>query len=81
MLGGIFGTLSLMTMIVIGYDRYNVIVKGFTGVKITPGKVNTVAFITALECPPPYYNDFLRKCSGEYRINSQDFKIHRNINT
>jgi hypothetical protein len=42
MLGGIFGTLSLMTMIVIGYDRYNVIVKGFTGVKITPGKVNTV---------------------------------------
>jgi hypothetical protein len=29
-----------MTMVVIGYDRYNVIVKGFTGVRITPKKVN-----------------------------------------
>ena len=38
-MGGIFGTASLLTMIVIGYDRYNVIVKGFTGTKITPGKV------------------------------------------
>jgi hypothetical protein len=28
-----------MTMVVIGYDRYNVIVKGFSGVKITAGKV------------------------------------------
>ena len=26
-------------MVVIGYDRYNVICKGFNGVKITPGKV------------------------------------------
>jgi hypothetical protein len=29
-----------MTMVVIGYDRYNVIVKGFSGTKITPSKVN-----------------------------------------
>jgi hypothetical protein len=29
-------------MIVIGYDRYNVIVKGFTGTKITPGKVSVI---------------------------------------
>jgi hypothetical protein len=29
-----------MTMVVIGYDRYNVIVKGFSGVKITAGKVS-----------------------------------------
>ncbi len=28
--------MSIMTMVVIGYDRYNVIVKGFNGVKITP---------------------------------------------
>ena len=28
-----------MTMVVIGYDRYNVIVKAFTGVKIGPGLV------------------------------------------
>lgn len=37
-LGAICGTCSIMTMIVIGYDRYNVIVKGFSGVKITAGK-------------------------------------------
>jgi hypothetical protein len=35
------GTNSLMTMVVIGYDRYNVIVKGFQGVKMNPG----IAFI------------------------------------
>jgi r-opsin len=27
-----------MTMVIIGYDRYNVIVKGMTGVKLTAGK-------------------------------------------
>jgi len=36
-LGAIFGTCSILTMVVIGYDRYNVIVKGFSGKKITPG--------------------------------------------
>jgi len=36
--GAICGTSSLLTMVVIGYDRYNVIVKGFSGVKITAGK-------------------------------------------
>ena len=36
-MGAIFGTCSIMTMVVIGYDRYNVIVKGFSGKKITPG--------------------------------------------
>jgi len=35
--GAIFGTCSIMTMVVIGYDRYNVIVKGLSGKKITPG--------------------------------------------
>jgi hypothetical protein len=39
-LGAVFGTCSIMTMVVIGYDRYNVIVKGFSGTKITPFKVN-----------------------------------------
>ena len=34
-LGGIFGTVSIVTMVVIGYDRFNVIVCGFKGVKIT----------------------------------------------
>lgn len=37
-IGGIFGTVSICSMLVIGYDRYNVIVKGFNGTKITTGK-------------------------------------------
>jgi len=36
--GAICGTVSIFSMVVIGYDRYNVIVKGFTGAKITMGK-------------------------------------------
>jgi len=36
--GAICGTVSILTMVVIGFDRYNVIVKGFSGTKITPGK-------------------------------------------
>jgi hypothetical protein len=40
-----------MTMVVIGYDRYNVIVKGFTGVRITPKKVN-IQFVQPLSNRP-----------------------------
>jgi len=36
--GAICGTVSIFSMVVIGYDRYNVIVKGFTGTKISMGK-------------------------------------------
>ena len=36
--GAVCGVVSILSMVVIGYDRYNVIVKGFNGVKITPGK-------------------------------------------
>ncbi len=42
-LGAVFGTCSIMTMVVIGYDRYNVIVKGFSGPKIGPGMVSIKA--------------------------------------
>ena len=35
-LGGVFGVTSLWMIIMIGYDRYNVIVKGLAGKKITP---------------------------------------------
>jgi len=35
--GAMFGTVSICTMLIIGYDRYNVIVKGFNGTKITQG--------------------------------------------
>jgi hypothetical protein len=34
-----------MTMVVIGYDRYNVIVKGFTGTKIGPGLVSLLQHV------------------------------------
>ena len=35
--GAITGVCSILTMVAIGYDRYNVIVKGFTGKKISSG--------------------------------------------
>lgn len=38
MIGAICGTASILTMVVIGYDRYNVIVKGIGGTKISSGK-------------------------------------------
>ena len=65
-LGGIFGTGSLLTMVVIGYDRYNVICKGYTRTKITP----LMAFILLLliwlycigVCIPPFFG------WGEYAL-------------
>lgn len=44
--GAVCGTCSIMTMVVIGYDRYNVIVKGFSGTKITRG----IALVVLLVC-------------------------------
>ncbi|XP_040581196.1 compound eye opsin BCRH2 [Lepeophtheirus salmonis] len=35
-LGAVFGVESILTMVIIGYDRYNVIVKGMNGTRITP---------------------------------------------
>jgi len=45
-IGGIFGTVSICSMLVIGYDRYNVIVKGFNGTKITTGKAVGIILAT-----------------------------------
>ena len=57
-IGGIFGVASIMTMVVIGYDRYNVIVKGFKGTKITFGKAAIILILVwlyaALGCCPPF---------------------------
>ena len=57
-IGGIFGVASIMTMVVIGYDRYNVIVKGFKGTKITFGKAAIILIFVwlyaALGCCPPF---------------------------
>ena len=51
------GTVSILSMVVIGYDRYNVIVKGFSGTKITPCTAATMIFCVwlysiAVCCPP-----------------------------
>ena len=35
---GTLGTVSILTILVIGWDRYNTIVKGFSGTKVTKGK-------------------------------------------
>ena len=57
-IGGIFGVASIMTMVVIGYDRYNVIVKGFKGTKITFGKAALILLFVwiyaVLGCTPPF---------------------------
>eukprot|EP00096_Caligus_rogercresseyi_P000708 TRINITY_DN11208_c0_g1_i1.p1 TRINITY_DN11208_c0_g1~~TRINITY_DN11208_c0_g1_i1.p1 ORF type:complete len:375 (+),score=75.85 TRINITY_DN11208_c0_g1_i1:1313-2437(+) len=44
-LGAIFGVESILTMVVIGYDRYNVIVKGMTGTKMTPSRAIVLLLI------------------------------------
>ncbi len=36
-----FGVAAIVSMVVIGFDRYNVIVKGFTGTRITGAKVGS----------------------------------------
>jgi r-opsin len=47
-----------MTMVIIGFDRYNVIVKGFSGAKITGGKAAAILFVlwaySAIGCIPPF---------------------------
>ena len=46
-----FGVSAIVTMVVIGFDRYNVIVKGFAGAKINAGKVTKVlTFIFFIFC-------------------------------
>ena len=58
-IGGIFGTVSIVTMVVIGYDRYNVIVKGFKGTKITTCKALIILAVVwiygVLGCMPPFW--------------------------
>jgi r-opsin len=52
------GTCSIMTMVVIGFDRYNVIVKGFSGTKITGGRAAGIIVIlwaySIIGCIPPF---------------------------
>ena len=54
----IAGTVSIMSMVVIGYDRYNVIVKGFSGTKITPciafSIIVCIWLYSIAACCPPF---------------------------
>ena len=48
---------SILSMVVIGYDRYNVIVKSFSGKKISPGSAFLIllllwAYAIACHIPP-----------------------------
>ena len=48
-----------MTMVVIGFDRYNVIVKGFSGTKITGARAAGILVIlwaySIIGCCPPFF--------------------------
>ena len=51
------GVAAILSMVVIGYDRYNVIVKGFSGKKITPVMaffiiISIWTYACAVCCPP-----------------------------
>ena len=52
------GVCSIGSMLVIGYDRYNVIVKGFNGVKMTYGKalgiILCIWIYSVAVCMPPF---------------------------
>ena len=66
------GTNSLMTMVVIGYDRYNVICKGFNGVKITAGKAFIILIAiwmySTLGSMPPFLFGW-----GDYALGKKNF--------
>ena len=52
------GTVSICSMLIIGFDRYNVIVKGFNGTKITSGKAFGMIGVSwcyaVAVCTPPF---------------------------
>ena len=64
-----------MTMVVIGYDRYNVIVKGFKGTKINGIKACGVLFLVwvygVLGCCPPFWG------WGGYALGKLDFRLSK----
>jgi len=75
--GAITGVCSILTMVAIGYDRYNVIVKGLSGTKITSG----VAFLILLliwaysvgVCCGPFFGWGAYKVEGTLISCSYDF--------
>ena len=75
--GAITGVCSILTMVAIGYDRYNVIVKGFAGTKITPVRaLLIVVLIWAYSvgiCIGPFFGWGAYKTEGTLISCSYDF--------
>ena len=71
--GLLIGTVSALSLLLIGYDRYNVIVKGINGFRMTYG--GSVLFILAIwiysiiVCVPPFFG------WGEYALGKTRFLI------
>ena len=76
-----------MTMVVIGYDRYNVIVKGFSGKKISPGLAFLILSLlwgySTLICATPFlgWGEYMAEgllitCSYDYL---STVSMHRDI--
>ena len=67
-------------MLIIGYDRYNVIVKGFNGTKITTGMafgMIAATWIYALAvCTPPFLGWGNYALGNYYHILSKYFLSH-----
>ena len=76
--GGIFGTVSILTMVIIGYDRYNVIVKGFKGFKMNYLKALTILILiwtySIGVCSPPFFG------WGGYALGNSHKKYFLNFN-
>jgi r-opsin len=91
--GAIFGTVSIGSMLIIGYDRYNVIVKGFNGTKITTGMafgmIGATWVYAFAVCTPPFvgWGNYalegqLISCSYDYLsedMNSVSFVLYAYI--
>ena len=75
--GAITGVCSILTMVAIGYDRYNVIVKGFSGSKITPGMAFLILLLIWVYavgiCCGPFFGWGAYKVEGTLISCSYDF--------
>lgn len=73
--GGVFGTASILTLLFIAIDRYNVILYGITGHRVTYTKVYLgAAFIWTYSigvCLPPFFG------WGGYKLGNFMKEIHK----
>ena len=86
--GAVCGVASILFMVVIGYDRYNVIVKGMSGTRITAGKAMAIilavwGYAVGISLPPlmdlwgGYTTEgMLFTCSYDYLANDMNSKSY-----